>query len=226
MSRSPLPIPADAHSGVVSSLTDQAWEDYPGRVVVISGPSGVGKTTLVKLLLADPELPLRLSVSATTRPIRAGERDGVDYHYVPRSWFEEALRTNALLEWAEVHGNCYGTPAEPVRAWASAGIWPLLDIDVQGGIQVAQRVPSAILIWIEPPDLDLLEQRLRGRGTEDHASLERRLTNARREMELAHHHYPAEWFLRNEEGQAHRSAAVLADRLRQAGCGGLKPDAG
>lgn len=141
---------------------------------MIAGPSGVGKGTVVRHVLE--RLPrLRLSVSATTRPPRSSEQDGVDYFFVTEEAFAEMARSGGLLEWAEVFDHLYGTPVAPVRKALDERRDVLLEIDVQGAWQVKERMPGAILVLLEPPSLDELERRLRSRGTEDEEDLERRL---------------------------------------------------
>src|SRR5687767_2389617 len=115
------------------------WDDLPGRLFVLSGPSGVGKSTLARHVAEAPGLRARLSVSVTTRAPRGDERDGVHYHFQTRDAFEAARDRDELLEWAEVHGHLYGTPAGPLRSWMAQGFCPILVIDVQGGVQVHQR---------------------------------------------------------------------------------------
>ena len=127
------------------------WASLPGRLVVLSGPSGSGKSTLAQRLLALPTLRLKVSISATTRSPRPGEQPGRDYFFVTKEQFEQMR--DGLLESAEVHGNDYGTPQEPVREAMAAGTCVLLVIDVQGGLQVRKRVPGALLIFVQPPDL-------------------------------------------------------------------------
>ena len=148
-------------------------ETLPGRLIVISGPSGSGKSTLVQRLLARPDLRLRVSVSATTRQPRPGEEPGRDYVFLSPEQFERIR--GELLESAEVHGHFYGTPAEPVRLAMADGFCVILVIDVQGGFQVRQKVPDALLVFVQPPSLEVLESRLRARGTDDEATIERRL---------------------------------------------------
>jgi len=160
--------------------------DRPGRVgrlVVISGPSGSGKSTLVHRLLARPDLRLTRSISATTRAPRAGEVNGRDYDFLTPEEFEGVR--GELLESAVVHGHHYGTPAGPVRRATEQGLCVALVIDVQGGFQVRRKVPDALLVFIQIPSLEVLEARLRDRGTDSPETIERRLANARRELELA-----------------------------------------
>jgi guanylate kinase len=168
-----------------ASVVEESWTDLPGRLFVISGPSGSGKSTLVRRLVSRPELWVQLSVSATTRPPRPGERDGVDYFFLTRAEFEAARERGEFLEWAEVHGNLYGTPVSPVRKALATGVCELLEIDVQGGFQVRERVPSAVLVFIDVPSFSELEERLRARASDDEQQIERRLAGARWEIEQA-----------------------------------------
>jgi guanylate kinase len=154
----------------------------PPLIVVVSGPSGVGKTVICRALL-DGDPSLVLSVSATTRPPRADETDGVNYHFWSRSRFREAVEGGFFLEWAEVHGELYGTPREAVERELAGGRSPLLDVDVQGGRSVKRLVPGAVLILLVPPSLEALESRLRGRGTDSDTVIRRRLEAARRELD-------------------------------------------
>ena len=156
----------------------------PGRLIVISGPSGSGKSTLVNRLLDEhPELPLRRSISATTRAPRPGERNGVDYDFVTPEEFE--AHRDDLLEHAVVHGHLYGTPAGPIRRMLAQGFSVILVIDVQGAFQIREKVPDALLIFIQVPGEAELEARLRARGTDAEATIQRRLVNARAEIALA-----------------------------------------
>ena len=153
-----------------------------GNLFVISGPSGAGKGTLVARLLSSvPDA--WLSVSATTRKPREGEIDGVHYYFVSRERFMEMAETGQLLEWAEYSGNCYGTPLASVREHMDKGCQVILEIDVQGAFQVKEIIPEAHLVFIEPPSLEELEKRLRGRGTEDESTILMRLKAA--EVELS-----------------------------------------
>jgi len=159
------------------------------RVFVITGPSGVGKGTLIKEL-CERVPDVELSVSATTRSPRRGERDGVDYHFLPRERFDERVEAGDFLEWAEYSGNRYGTLRSEVEARTERGAPVVLEIEVQGARQVRETMPDAVRIFIEPPDADELRKRLQGRGTDDAETIERRLEVARRELrakeEFAH----------------------------------------
>ena len=157
-----------------------------GRLIVVAGPSGVGKGTVVQRLLSrDPERLAR-SVSATTRAPRPGEREGVDYRFVDDDVFGRMIAHGELLEWAEVfRGVRYGTPKAFVRAAQDAGRDVVLEIDVQGAAQVRAVDPDAVLILLEPPSLADLERRLRGRGTESEEALAERLASAERELSQA-----------------------------------------
>lgn len=150
-------------------------------VIVVSAPSGAGKTTVVARVLR--EVPgLRFSVSHTTRPPRSDEREGVDYHYVDRATFERLKADNKLLEWAEVHGNLYGTGRAEIERARAEGVDVLLDLDVQGAAQVRERMKDAVTVFILPPSYQELEQRLRRRGQDDEETIERRLAAAAREI--------------------------------------------
>ena len=154
------------------------------KLFVVSGPSGVGKGTLVSLL-RDKRPHLGLTVSATTRSPRPGEVDGVAYYFLSDEEFKKRVDAGEFLEWAHVHGHCYGTLKSEVDRLISAGQSVVLEIDVQGGLMVHKQYPSAILVFIKPPSFEELEQRLRGRGTEDEKTISTRLSNASREMEYA-----------------------------------------
>jgi guanylate kinase len=184
----------------------------PGRLIVISGPSGSGKSTLVRRLVARPDLRLWVSVSATTRQPRSGEVPDRDYIFISAEQFDR-IRGN-LLESARVHDHSYGTPAEPVRLAMAKGLCVILVIDVQGGFQVRQKMPDTLLIFVQPPSLEALERRLRVRGTDDEATIERRLNNARREIEMA-----AGYDVHVINDELERAVEGLAGILNQRGCG-------
>lgn len=160
--------------------------DDRGLVVVISGPSGVGKGSVHAGLHGLLE-GLEDSVSATTRPPRPGERDGVAYHFVDDAMFDRMVGSDALLEWAEYAGNRYGTPRAPLDDAVAHGRTVLLEVEVQGALQVRARLPEALLIFLVPPAFDELERRLRDRGTEDEATVLARLDVARSEMAAQEH---------------------------------------
>ena len=153
----------------------------PGHLYIVAAPSGAGKTTLVQLLLEnDPEI--RVSVSTTTRAPRAGEVEGRAYHFVDTTTFLEQVSQGEFLEWAEVHGHYYGTSKRWIESEVSAGRDVLLEIDWQGAQQVRKAFPEAIGIFILPPSLTALKERLAGRGTDSAETIARRLAAARDEM--------------------------------------------
>ncbi len=174
----------------------------PGNLVVISGPSGVGKSTVVKEVLARFPRSLRMSVSATTRPPRPGEQDGVDYHYLSQEEFARRRESGEFLECVEVfgHGHWYGTLVSEVSPSLEAGQWVILEIDVEGAEEVLERFGQALTIFIRPETLAELERRLRSRGTENEEAIQRRLSAAQRELDLA-------------EGYEHQ---VINDSVREA----------
>lgn len=153
----------------------------PGLLVVVSGPSGVGKGTVVERLL-DLLPGARRSVSVTTRPRRPGERDGRDYHFVDEEEFDRLVAGDGLLEWAPYAGYRYGTPRRWVEDALAAGHVVILEIDVQGALQVRDGVPGALLVFVAPPSLEELARRLQRRGTEDPAQRRARLELAGEEL--------------------------------------------
>jgi len=161
-----------------------------GRLVVVSGPSGAGKSTVLRRLLECSDLPLVASVSATTRPPRRGEVDGVDYHFLSEDEFALRRRRGDFLECFQVYGkgDWYGTLQSEVTPSLEDGKWVILEIDVQGALAVVKRYPEATTIFVHPSCWEELERRLRGRGTESEDALERRLNRARAELALADHY--------------------------------------
>jgi guanylate kinase len=154
-----------------------------GKLFVLAGPSGVGKGTIVRELVSrDPE-GLSLSVSVTTRAPRPGEVDGVDYFFVDDDAFDRMIRAGELLEWAEIVGHRSGTPRGFVEDRLAAGRDVVLEIDVVGASQVRERVPGSVLIFVDPPSMEELERRLRGRGTETEERIRLRLETADWELE-------------------------------------------
>ena len=189
------------------------------RLFVLSGPSGAGKgTVLARVREERPELGL--TVSAATRKPRAGEVDGVSYHFMSEERFLELVRQGAFLEWANVHGNHYGTLNSEVDKCLSRGQSVFLEIDVQGAFAVREKRSDAVLVFVEPPSIEELERRLRGRGTESEEAIRLRLSNARHEMELADR-YDARIVNDNLEGAV---AELLALIDRYENDGGIDQD--
>ncbi|MEB3294499.1 MAG: guanylate kinase [Synechococcales bacterium] len=152
-----------------------------GRLIVLTGPSGVGKGTLLKaLLLKHPEL--QVSLSATTRSPRPGELHGVNYYFLSRPEFERMVAQGEFLEWAEFAGNCYGTPRKVVEEKLAKGEQIILEIELEGARQVRKTFPSAYKIFIMPPSLAALEARIRGRAQDSEEAIARRLERARAEI--------------------------------------------
>jgi guanylate kinase len=181
-------------------------------VVVVSAPSGAGKTTVVARVLRDLG-GIRFSVSHTTRAPRGAERDGVEYHFVDRPAFERLREAGGLLEWAEVHGNLYGTGVAEIERASAAGVDILLDLDVQGASQVRRRIPEAVTVFILPPSYEVLEHRLRGRGQDDEAAIRRRLAAAGREIDAFEQY---DYAIVNEDLDA--SVEELKSIVRSARC--------
>jgi len=154
-----------------------------GNLFVISGPSGVGKGTILQEVFKTLEDGW-FSVSVTTRKARAGERDGIDYFFIDDNAFDDLIASEGLLEWAPVHAERYGTPRQPIEEHIARGEQVLLDIDVQGAIQIMEAMPECVTIFIEPPSLEVLEERLRGRGTDSEEQIVRRLREAVNEISL------------------------------------------
>ncbi|QEG24460.1 guanylate kinase [Mariniblastus fucicola] len=161
-----------------------------GRLIIFSGPSGVGKTTILKQLHERCDLPLLESVSATTRPRRPGETDGVSYHYMAKDEFLTHVENDDFLEYTEVfgRGDLYGTLRAPVIEAIADGKWIILELDVVGALKVLKIHPDAITIFVHPGSVEELERRLRGRGTESEEALSRRLEVAKGELEASSHY--------------------------------------
>ena len=160
--------------------------NLPGQLVVVSGPSGSGKSSIIREVLNRGELNLQLSVSATSRNPRPGEVEGTDYYFKTKDAFRDAIEAGAFLEWAEYNDNYYGTPAAPVFERLEAQGSVLLEIEVAGALQIRERVPSAVFVFLKAPTFRDLENRLRARGTETEAQIFRRLKKARLELAEAH----------------------------------------
>jgi guanylate kinase len=161
--------------------------NVPGNVFILSAPSGAGKTTLRRAAL-ERFADMEYSVSFTTRPHRAGEVDGRDYHFISAAEFKAGIRSGRWAEWAQVHENYYGTSAEVLEQALAAGRDILLDIDVQGARQILRRFPQSVTMFIMPPSLEVLEARLRARGTDTEDAIRIRLRNAAGEMAQKEHY--------------------------------------
>jgi guanylate kinase len=178
-------------------------------VFVVSGPSGVGKSTILRRALeADPRL--RFSVSHTTRAKRPGEQEGVDYHFVDRAAFQKLVAEDAFLEHAEYQGNLYGTSRAEVEKATRAGYDLILEVEVQGARQLQKSLPGAVRVFIEPASLAVLEERLRARNTESEAVLRRRLETAREELP-----YASECHHRIRNDSLDKAVAELARIVRE-----------
>ncbi|NJL90787.1 MAG: guanylate kinase [Coleofasciculaceae cyanobacterium SM2_1_6] len=152
-----------------------------GKLIVLTGPSGVGKGTLLQSLL-DRHPELYFSISVTTRLPRMGEIEGKNYYFVDQPRFQQMIANHELLEWAEYAGNYYGTPRKPVEERISQGCWVILEIEVAGARQIAQTFPEALRIFILPPSVEILEQRIRNRALDAEAAIEKRLLHAEKEI--------------------------------------------
>ncbi len=154
-----------------------------GNLIVVSGPSGTGKGTICQALLAEhPEI--LYSISATTRQPRTGEVNGINYWFTAKDDFKAMIENNELLEWAEVYGNYYGTPIAKIEEMLASGKDVLLEIDTQGAMNVKQKFPQGVYIYILPPSLTELERRIRTRGTDSEESIQRRLQAAADEIQI------------------------------------------
>jgi len=188
-----------------------------GMVLILSSPSGAGKTTLTRMLMQDKELDLTLSVSVTTRPRRSSEVDGIHYRFIDRREFERMRKGGDLLEWAEVHGNAYGTPRAPVEAVLAEGRDMLFDVDWQGAKQMRERLGDDVVsIFVLPPSMKELRARLERRAEDSSITIDQRLDNARHEIERWRNY---QYVIVNDDLQrAYRDvlAIVRAERLRAA----------
>lgn len=186
-----------------------------GLLVVISGPSGVGKTTLVRAVEADLIPDVAFSVSVTTRDPTPKDRPGIDYDFIDDAAFDAMVARGELLEWAGVFGRRYGTPRAPVDRHLDAGRVVLLEIDVRGAVQVRSAMPGALLIFVLPPDERTLLDRLRARGREDEASIQRRFAEATREIGEARSSGAYDRFVVNDDLDRARAEMIEAIRHRR-----------
>lgn len=182
-----------------------------GNLIVLVGPSGVGKGTVLKKVFQDLD-NLVFSVSVTTRPIRQGEVEGVNYFFRTREQFQQMIEQNELLEWAEFVGNCYGTPKNYVQAQTQAGNDVVLEIEVEGAKQIKKAAPDSLFIFLSPPSLDALYKRLKERSTESEEKIKERLEKSKQELqEIA-------WFdhhIVNEEGKVEETAESIIQIIKQ-----------
>ncbi len=193
-----------------SELSDDTPPHRLGRLFVISGPSGVGKDAVLAKV-RQFQRTRHFTVTATTRQRRPGEEDGVDYFFLSRKTFERMIEADELLEWAEVHGNLYGVPKSQVVEAQNSGLDVIIQVDVQGAATIKRMMPEATLIFMEPPDLCALIERLRKRNTESQREFALRLETARKELRESH------WFdytVVNHDGRIDEAAAAI-DRIIQ-----------
>jgi guanylate kinase len=192
-----------------------------GLMFVLSSPSGAGKTTIARKLLAE-DREIAMSVSVTTRPMRPGEVEGRDYHFTDRAGFDAMVEANEFLEWAEVFGNCYGTPKAQIKAGLKEGQDFLFDIDWQGTQQLYQRMETDVVrVFLLPPSIEELELRLRGRGTDSEDVIDGRMARAKAEIS---HWDGYDYVVINDDVEAcfGKVRAILdAERLRRARQTGL-----
>jgi guanylate kinase len=186
-------------------------------LLVLSGLSGAGKDTVLDAL-RQSSLPLYVSVSATTRAPRPGEKEGHDYFFITREKFQELINSNQMLEWAQVYGNFYGRPIEPVREALQKGLDVVVRIDVQGAATIKKKVPQAVLIFLSTLTLEELENRLRKRGTESPEVLELRLNSAEQELDQLH---IFDYFIVNRENEIEKTVAdvraiIMAEKCKVA----------
>ncbi len=175
-----------------------------GSLIVISGPAGSGKGTIVKLLTKDENYVV--SVSTTSRSPRADDIVGVTYNFVSRDEFLKMISEGELAEFAEYVGNFYGTPVASITDLVSSGKNVILEIETQGALQIKSHFPEAILVWLSPPDFDTLDARLRGRGTNTDEDINKRLTAARRELQLLPYY---DYIVINEKGRQDEAAEKI-----------------
>jgi guanylate kinase len=194
-------------------MSSNALLDGRGQLWVVSAPSGTGKTTVVDRLM-ERITRLRRSRSYTSRAARPGEADAVDYNFVSRQRFEEMVREDAFLEWADIFGNLYGTSRAETEAALAAGIDLILVIDVQGARQVRERLPEATAIFVLPPSFEVLASRLRGRNKDPETSIVRRLATARQEIDAVEEY---DYVVVNDELErcvAELDAIIAAERAK------------
>ncbi|CAH1853852.1 guanylate kinase [Convivina intestini] len=185
-----------------------------GLLIVLSGPSGVGKGTVRKAIFEEEGIDFRYSISATTRKPRPGEKDGLDYFFVSREEFENKIQNGDMLEYAEYVGNYYGTPKSFIDETLASGRDVFLEIDVQGALQVKTKMPEGVYIFLTPPDLTNLRSRLEGRGTDSREVIEKRVAAAKEELKMMiNYNYAVENDVVSKAVQRIK-AIITAERLR------------
>ena len=195
--RAPMTPPEGWNSAANDAIISDMSESKRGKLVVISGPSGAGKTSICDALLE--RIPnSRWSVSVTTRPRRGEEVDGGAYRFISRAEFEQMIANDELLEHAEYLGNLYGTPRGPVETAVASGEVTIMEIDVQGGAQVAEKAPDSVRVFVLPPTMDTLKARLEGRHTESEALQRKRLAEADGEIAFARNSGHYQYFITND----------------------------
>lgn len=190
-------------------------EKHAGKLFVFSGPSGAGKGTICKRLLEEVD-ELAVSVSMTTRAPRNGEVDGISYYFTEKEAFEEHIAQGRLLEYAEVYGNYYGTPKEPVIEKLQAGIDVILEIDMQGALKVKENYPDGVFVFILPPSMSILRKRLTGRGTETQEAIELRLGETLKELSYIEKYDYCVVNGELEEAVARAKAIIMAEHSKVA----------
>ena len=190
-------------------------EKHAGKLFVFSGPSGAGKGTICKRLLEEVD-ELAVSVSMTTRAPRNGEVDGISYYFTEKEAFEEHIAKGKLLEYAEVYGNYYGTPKEPVIEKLQAGIDVILEIDMQGALKVKENYPDGVFVFILPPSMSILRKRLTGRGTETQEAIELRLGETLKELSYIEKYDYCVVNGELEEAVARAKAIIMAEHSKVA----------
>ena len=176
-------------------------------LIVISGPSGVGKDTVISAI-KELNHSVYHTITTTTRYKRTGEVDGVDYHFITKDEFKQIIARNGFLEWAEVYGNLYGTPKDQIRHALTEGHDVIAKVDVQGALSIKKLVPEALFIWISAPSIEQLDARLRGRNTDSKQDIELRIETAHKEMRLVHHF---DHEVINEDGRSGHAASEILD---------------
>jgi guanylate kinase len=199
-------------------MVQNSREDQTGKglIFIISAPSGTGKTTLVRRVME--ELPcLRFSVSYTTRPPRLSEKEGVDYHFISRETFQGMVKKDQFLEWAEVLGHYYGTALMDSGSLESEGMDLILDIDTQGAKKAKEKLAQAILIFLLPPSIETLKERLLGRGLDSPEAIQFRLAHAQKDIEEAHWYHHIIINAKIEEAVEKLKAIIIAERRKKGG---------